>query len=108
VEGLPANDRVLVALLDLRVAEFDPQAEIELSVTCPACGATFTTELDAGDLLYSDLVARQGDLDLAIHLLALHYHWSEDDILDLPIARRRRYVEALVDGLTAPEGLRQS
>lgn len=107
VEGPPASDRTLVDLLDLRIAEFDPQAEIELSVTCPECGAAFTSELDAGDLLCAEVVARQGDLDLAVHLLALHYHWSEDDILDLPIARRRRYVEALVDGLTVREGLGQ-
>jgi len=107
VEGPPATDQVLVDLLDPRIAELDPQAEIELSVTCPACGAAFTSGLDAGDLLCAEMVARQGDLDLAVHLLALHYHWSEDEILALPVARRRRYVEALVDGLVAREGLGQ-
>lgn len=34
-----------------------------------------------------------------VHALALHYHWSERDILALPRARRRRYLALLADAL---------
>jgi hypothetical protein len=35
-----------------------------------------------------------------IHLLALHYHWSEAALLGLPRSKRRRYL-ALVAGHVA-------
>jgi len=30
-----------------------------------------------------------------LHLLALHYHWGEADILRLPTSKRRRYLRLL-------------
>ena len=30
-----------------------------------------------------------------VHHLAYHYHWAERDILDLPRAKRRRYLGLL-------------
>ena len=32
-----------------------------------------------------------------VHHLALHYHWSERDILALPRGRRQRYLGLLVE-----------
>ncbi len=94
----------LLASLDREIGERDPQAEIELALTCPACDASFTSELDAGELLCDELAARGRDLELGVHLLALHYHWSENDILALSAARRRRYLATLSDGLSAAAG----
>lgn len=34
-----------------------------------------------------------------VHLLALHYHWSEADILRLPFPKRRRYLRLLAQHL---------
>lgn len=34
-----------------------------------------------------------------IHFLAFHYHWSEKDILDLPLQKRRMYVNMLLSEL---------
>lgn len=31
-----------------------------------------------------------------VHLLALHYHWAERDILALTAARRGRYLQRLL------------
>jgi hypothetical protein len=94
----------LMALLNRQIGELDPQAETELALTCPACGRSFTTELDAGELLCDELAARGRDLELGVHLLAFHYHWSESDILALSTARRRRYLATLTDGLSAAAG----
>ena len=33
-------------------------------------------------------------------MIALHYHWSEADILGLPERKRRRYLELLARSLT--------
>ena len=30
-----------------------------------------------------------------VHILALHYHWSEADILALPSPKRQRYLSLL-------------
>ena len=37
-----------------------------------------------------------------IHVLALHYHWSEADLLGLPRTKRRRYL-----GLVARQHARE-
>jgi hypothetical protein len=34
-----------------------------------------------------------------IHYLAYHYHWTERDILEMPRAKRRRYLNLLVSKL---------
>jgi hypothetical protein len=42
-----------------------------------------------------------------IHLLALHYHWSEAAILALPASKRQRYLALLARHLSqaSPRGL---
>lgn len=30
-----------------------------------------------------------------VHVIALHYHWPEREILALPVSRRRRYLALL-------------
>lgn len=41
-------------------------------------------------------MSRAGDRMIAdVHRLALAYHWSEPEILALPLPRRRRYLSAL-------------
>ena len=36
-----------------------------------------------------------------VHVLALHYHWSEAQILALPATKRRRYLALLARHLGA-------
>jgi hypothetical protein len=90
-------DDWLVDELGEALAELDPHADIRLALTCPECGTGFVAPLDAADLLRADLVARRRDLDVDVHLLALHYHWTEAAILALPSERRRRYLEVLCE-----------
>ena len=82
--------------LGSRMAALDPQAEIALECACPACGARMSAVLDAADLLLREVAARGTDLYREVHALALHYHWSEREILDMPHGKRRRYL-ALLD-----------
>ena len=39
-----------------------------------------------------------------LHLLALHYHWAEADILRLKTSRRRRYLRLLARHIGDAEG----
>lgn len=84
------------------VEERDPQGELRLEVTCPACGERFTSVLDVADYLRSELQGRLRRLYDEVHALAYHYRWSEREIMSLPSPRRRRYVEALSSALSGP------
>lgn len=82
-----------------RMAALDPQAEIALELACPECRTRSHAVLDAADLLFRELAARGAGLYREVHRLALHYHWSERDILALPHGKRRRYLALLADTL---------
>jgi hypothetical protein len=81
--------------LDATLAELDPQAELRLNVYCPQCGLAFSSVLDAGAWLYEEVVARAGLLYQEIHLLALHYHWGERELMGLTARQRGRYLDLL-------------
>jgi hypothetical protein len=90
--GWPAD---LVAQLNARIAELDPQAEISLQLTCPACGQTFASSLDTADYLLRERETRERRIYEEVHQLALAYHWSEGEILGMPRRRRRLYLDML-------------
>lgn len=75
----------------------DPQAELRLDVCCPECGERFPAILDAAAYLLNEIEAHADDLYLQVHTLAMHYHWSEAEILGLSPAKRRRYLGILAD-----------
>lgn len=82
---------VTVALAE-RMAAADPQADVALALTCPACGHSWTAAFDPASFLWSELDtwARQTLHD--VHTLATAYGWSESEVLALG-ARRRVYLE---------------
>lgn len=95
--GLPPA--VTEALPDV-MAELDPQAEIEIGTTCPACGAGSSTLFDAGQYVCQELLEQGDRLWREVHLLAWHYHWSEREILRLSATQRRRYLRLLSEALS--------
>jgi hypothetical protein len=92
VEAIPDTVR---AALGAAMAERDPQAELELDVVCPECGRPFTALFDSASFLLGELEARAAELLRDVHTLALHYHWSEQEILGLAPQRRGEYLELL-------------
>jgi hypothetical protein len=88
----------LLQHLPRELAERDPQAESILDFVCPACGAAGRVLLDAADFLFRELGSRRGELYRQVHRLALHYHWSEAEILSLPWSKRQRYLGLLAEG----------
>jgi hypothetical protein len=78
-----------------RLEQLDPGAEILLRGTCPACGAELVAALDPGAYLWTELEHRRARLELDVHTLASHYHWSEAEIVALDPRRRSRYIELI-------------
>jgi hypothetical protein len=87
----------VVEALPVAMAELDPQAETLVALRCPECDAPLEALLDAATVLLAELAGSSERLTLEVHALALHYHWSEHDILQLELPRRRRYLELLAE-----------
>jgi len=75
------------------MAERDPQAELDLALTCPSCRHGWTSVLDVGDFVWRTLERRAQQLLADVATLAAAFGWSEDDVLALSPARRRFYLE---------------
>lgn len=80
------------------MAQADPLAEIEVELACPECGEPVHALLDVLDFTWARVVARAQALLVEIDVLARVYSWSEAEILALPSARRRRFVELAAGG----------
>jgi base plate protein len=98
VADLPERARDAVAEA---MADRDPQAELQLDLSCPACEASFSVVFDAASFFLQELDGKIAQLLADVHALARHYHWSEREILDLPPARRARYLELIAGGAAA-------
>ncbi|MEO6998479.1 MAG: hypothetical protein ABI112_10380 [Terracoccus sp.] len=86
-------DEVVVAEVERKLAELDPQAEIELELECSECGLPFEVLFDAGTFLLQEVDEQADQLLADVHLLALHYHWGEREILSMSSDRRSRYLD---------------
>jgi|SRR6516162_6422406 hypothetical protein len=96
IEGGPPPERWPPAVLDRAAAAMaarDPQAQVELALTCPACDERWTARFDILSFLWSEIVAAGRRLMREVHALALAYGWSERDALALSPWRRRKYLE---------------
>jgi hypothetical protein len=87
----------LAAALDQAVADLDPAAEAIGEGRCPVCGAVIHGILDGFALLASGL-ASSDRLLAEVDSLARAYHWSEAEILALPVPRRRLYLDLVHAG----------
>jgi hypothetical protein len=77
------------------MAEYDPQAELNLDLCCPACGFSFSALFDAAAFFLNELEQLGAQLLADVHTLALHYHWSEAEIRRMPVSRRKKYLAML-------------
>lgn len=89
-EGALGTPEVRQRIEDWLLAH-DPFARLGIRGLCPGCGAQARLAFDPSVFLFARLRRRRDILD-EVDLIASHYHWSEGEILDLPIARRRAYL----------------
>ncbi len=78
-----------------RMAELDPQGDVELGLDCPSCGNASRRVFDIAWCLWQELEVWAARLLGDVHELARGYGWAERDILALSPARRRHYLALL-------------
>lgn len=77
------------------MAEADPQANIQLALTCPDCGHAWSAAFDIVTYLMEEIYRWAKLMLREIHTLARAYGWCEADILAMTSVRRRAYLELL-------------
>lgn len=77
------------------MARADPQADVRIALTCPACQHGWSMTFDILAYLWSEIEDWTRRLLQEVHALASVYGWSERDILALSARRRRLYLELM-------------
>lgn len=96
-QGVPQSiDRLpdeLTQAIATKMAELDPQAEVLLSLDCPACQHQWQSGFDIVSFFWSELNAWAIRMLREVHVLASAYGWRETDILTMNPYRRQCYLE---------------
>ncbi|MFE5689639.1 hypothetical protein [Streptomyces sp. NPDC056512] len=98
----PPGDRRVAALSPRARAEVEeqmerlaPKVEQTMETECAECTRAFLVPFDVQRFFFGDLRAGAALLYREVHHLALHYHWSEREIMDLTRDKRRTYIDVL-------------
>ena len=83
----------VVEAISAKMAEADPQADVQLALVCPACGHTWQATFEIVSFLWAELSAWAERTLADVHALASTYGWREADILAMSARRRQRYLE---------------
>lgn len=81
--------------IDEAMEEADPLVNFTVAVTCPTCKHESSHAVDLEGLALSRLREKQHILLRTVHMLASHYHWTEEEILSLPPWRRTYYLSLI-------------
>lgn len=85
----------VIKVLEDRIAEIDPQAEIRLDLRCDMCEHRWQIDFDIASFLWTEIAARAKRLLYDVYALARFYGWSEQDILSINPLRRKFYLEMI-------------
>ena len=78
-----------------RMAELDPQADVQLSMSCPSCEQPWSSDLDIVAYVWAELTSGARSLLADVHRLASAYGWREADVLAMSDQRRSAYLELI-------------
>jgi hypothetical protein len=92
IDDLPPE--IVEAVVE-QMAEADPQADIRLNLSCPACGHRWQAPFDIGSFLWAEVDAWAHRMLRDVHALASRYGWREPDILQMSARRRQLYLEMI-------------
>lgn len=90
IDAVPPS---LVAAIDARMADADPQADMHFDVVCPSCAYAWSPIFDIANVFWKEIHTWAKDILRNVHSLARVYAWREADILALSPTRRRIYLE---------------
>jgi len=93
--SVPELPPALVTAIAREMEARDPLANVQLALTCPACGHGWTALLDLAAYLWRELDAWARRTLREVHVLASAYGWSEAAILAMRPGRRQRYLELI-------------
>jgi len=88
-DSLPAP---VVDAIAERMAQADPQANVQLALTCPNCNHAWQTTFDIVSYFWAEINAWAIRILREVHTLARAYGWREADILALSPQRRQIYL----------------
>jgi hypothetical protein len=88
----------VVEALGEAMAECDPQADIRINLSCPACAHGWTLVFDIEAFLWAEINTHARRLLNEVHRLARAYGWREADILALSPGRRQFYLDSIAAG----------
>lgn len=88
-------EKVTAAIAE-RMAAADPQGDVQIALTCPACAHQWQVAFDILSFLWAEINAWAQRILREIHLLARAYGWREADILALSPARRALYLQMVM------------
>lgn len=91
VSGQGFPDTVLDAVI-AKMAETDPQADVQLALQCPSCGYGWRATFDIVSFFWIEIHAWACRLLRDVHTLASAYGWRERDILSMSPFRRQWYL----------------
>lgn len=94
-EPVEAKDlpQEVINQIGARLAELDPQTDVQLALSCPDCTHTWEAPFDIIAFVWSEIDTWAQRTIQEVHLLASRYGWSERDILGMSARRRQRYLQ---------------
>ena len=95
--GVEPNESARTAAAEA-LAEADPFSSVELELICAACGNGSVVNLDLVTFVLAEIETAAHRIAAQVHRLARAYGWTESEILKLPEARRRRYLQLVAEG----------
>lgn len=88
------SDSIVEAVVE-QMAQADPQAEVQLNLSCPVCGHCWPAIFDIEAYFWSEINAWAYRCLRDVHRLASAYGWREADILALNQGRRQFYLDMI-------------
>lgn len=83
----------VVQAVSEQMSKADPQAEVELALTCPTCGHVWQVQFDIATFFWIELNTWAQRILWEVHSLARYYGWREGDILNMSPLRRQMYLQ---------------
>ena len=84
---------VLTDCLEKKMESEDPQADIQISLSCPSCSENWSQAFDIVSFFWSEIDFWARRILEEVSALAKAYGWSEAEILALSPRRREMYLE---------------
>lgn len=89
IENLPAH---VVAKVEQKMAEADPQADVQLALSCAECDHQWLLAFDIVSFFWSEIMTWAQRTIREVHILASAYGWKESDILTMSPMKRSIYI----------------